>query len=431
MRHTEAIGVDVSDSSIKVLKLNEEGGVVAYGSVPLESGVVENGQIHNKEVFATRLATLLKETKPTNLYSENAILRAVLCLPETKLFTHYLTIPDSVHKNEWKSYIENDAEKIVPYDLSDLYWDYHVFEGPKGRTATFVGVPKIDLDAYVEAFSDAQIKPVFVGSELFSLGRAVLPEVLAGESHMILDMGARTTTIGMFGEDAIANVSIVIPRGGDFFTQVIADEMGIAAEEAEKMKRQYGVKVGGRATRAPEALFPHIKTIIEKIQEAKQYFETKTGRAVTHITVAGGSALMPGLVELIESETTVKTTVADPVARIKNSEVFDAEMPKVLFATVIGLALQAHSTLPSINLLKQYQFNEGETKKELLRLGEVRSLDDVRYVAFWYLQKVKDLVGSFFSFFSFPNAHTIKLIGSFATLFITLAFLFWVVTRYM
>jgi type IV pilus assembly protein PilM len=431
MRHTEAIGVDVSDSSIKVLKLTEEGKVVAYGSVALENGVVENGQIVNKEIFAQRLAALLKETKPTTLYSENAILRAVLCLPETKLFTHYLIIPDSVHRNEWKTFIESDAEKIVPYDLSDLYWDYQVSEGTAVRTATFVGVPKRDLDDYVAAFSDAQIKPVFVGSELFSLGRALLPETHLGENHMILDIGARTTTIGMFGEDAIANVSIVIPRGGQFFTQVIMDEMGIDAEKAESEKRLHGLEGKGKASKVSEALTSHLKVIVEKINEAKQYFEMKTGRAVTNITVAGGSALLPGLIEFIERETQVKTAIADPVARIQNSEVFDAETPKVLFATVIGLALHAHSNLPSINLLKQYQFNEGETKKELLSIFEVRSWDDVLYVAFWYLQKIKDLGRSARSFLRLPSAHTLKLIGSFGVFFLTLGFLFWVVTKYM
>lgn len=431
MRRSNAVGIDVSDSSIKVLQLEGSDTIAAYGAADLPSGVVENGRILNKEVFAETLRSILKQTKPTVLYSENENLRAVLCLPETRLFTHYITIPDGIGKADVRAFVEEDAAKIVPFDMDELYWDYHSVEREGGRHATFVGVPKIDLDNFVEAFSYAKIKPSFVGGELFSLGRALLPPEILTERYLIVDMGAHSTTIGIFGEDSIANVSIVIPKGGSFFTKVIADELEIEIEEAETLKRQFGLIAQKKEKNIREALFPHMMLIADKINEARSYYEKRTGKKIDHIIAAGGSSLIPGIGDFFNEKTQTPVELAEPLRKIKNAEVLGSDTPSILFSTVIGLALQADDHLASIDLLTLYRYQENEARKELLKLQDVHTLSDLHYFLYGLFHLLREFVVLHMDRLTFFKKLNIKLLASFLFLGATLTFLVWVVVKYM
>jgi Tfp pilus assembly PilM family ATPase len=75
MRQHNSIGVDVSDTSIKVLLLDIRDEVIAYGTSTLEKGVVENGNIVDKKAFAEALSSILKNTEPLVLDRSRVNLR--------------------------------------------------------------------------------------------------------------------------------------------------------------------------------------------------------------------------------------------------------------------------------------------------------------------------------------------------------------------
>ena len=79
----------------------------------------------------------------------------------------------------------------------------------------------------------------------------IIPNVLAerklildknelNDNVMILDIGAGNTDIGVFNEDAIIYTN-TIPIGGDTITNDIAMVFNISDEEADRLKRQYGL----------------------------------------------------------------------------------------------------------------------------------------------------------------------------------------------
>lgn len=431
MKSSNLIGIDVSDSSIKVLQLDNEKNIFAYGTQDLPEGVVSKGRILNKDEFATILTQVLKNTKPHALSAQDMNLRAVLCLPESKLFTHYVAVPETVKKSELETFIKEDAEKIIPFNLEEMYWDYHVAEKGKERHATFIGVAKADLDNYVEAFSHANIKPAFVGGELFSLGKALLPDSMLEEDHIILDIGAHTTTIGMFADDAVANASVVIPIGGDHFTAEVAKELELTVEEAEKQKRELGL-TDHKSNKVAPVLGLAVMKIIDEVKEAKAFFEKKTGNLVTHIVVAGGSALLPGICEFIEKNIGTETRLADPLKKIPNHTVLEESTPSILFANVAGLALYGtHADSTQVNLLTQYRYQESDSQKELLSVKDVRSLSDLQYVIFMWKKRAKDKVAEVNALLK--NKLKIKPALVLSLLFLagTLYFLGWVMLKYM
>jgi len=390
MKQFNLIGVDVSDSSIKVLQLNDENSIVACGIKSLPKGVVEKGQIMDVEAFSAILNEILETTKPQILETEKTNLRTVLCLPESKLFSHHCIVPDSVKQKELKDYILSDAQKIIPFELDTLYWNYHVAKENGVRNATFNGVVKADLDNYVKAFSYAKLKPACVSGELFSLGCSLLPNPPLEEDYLIVDTGAHSTTIGIFGVDAVANLSIIIPLAGDYLSQFLAERIGVSLEEAEHLKRQFGVSTTSEDTRVPIIIREAMLPIIDKIIEAKSYFEAKTGNPIKHLILAGGSALLPQIQDFFSEKIGIEARIANPFLKIKDHELLGEDTPGIFFANVVGLALLAtRADFSHLNLLTQYRYDEDSVEKEVLSIREVRSVSDFYYVIHSYLLRVK------------------------------------------
>lgn len=142
MKHSNLIGIDISDASIKVLELNDAHEVIAYGSIELPTGIITDGMVVDIAGFTKKVDELLVATEPQVLRTDDTILRAILCLPESKLFTHYVTIPSTVKRSEYPEYIRTEAEKMIPFDFAELYFDHHVVSTHETLGAVFCGCAK-------------------------------------------------------------------------------------------------------------------------------------------------------------------------------------------------------------------------------------------------------------------------------------------------
>ena len=436
MRHLNLIAVDVSESSIKVLQLNEDNSIKAYGSATLEKGVVEKGHIIDVDIFSKVLNQILKNTKPNVLADVNSLQRAFLCLPEAKLFSHHCVIPENIKQNEIESYLYAEAAKIIPFELDTLYSNHHVAEENGVRNATFVGVEKSVLDNYVKAFVRANVRPAFVGGELFALGSALLPNPIVDEDCIILDIGVRSATIGMFSTDAVPNDSILFPYGGEYFTNYLAERLSVTKDEAETLKRMNGVNPTYEDTGVPAILRECLSVVTDKLNEAKVYFEAKTGSPVKHIIIAGGSALLPNIASFISEKTGIESTIADPLFKIKEHAVLDKETtPNVLFANVVGLALAASDPyFRHINLLTKYDQDEEVISDDMMAISDIRSMADASNVINNILRKAK---AGFTMCAQYLRAVVLKIKGKMKVILTILiliassAFLFWVLKTYL
>jgi type IV pilus assembly protein PilM len=436
MRHLNLIAVDVSESSIKVLQLNDDKSIKAYGNAPLERGVVEKGHIIDVETFSAVLNQILKHTKPNILADENSIQRAFLCLPESKLYSHHCVIPDSIKREDIESYLYAEASKIIPFELTSLYSNHHVAEENGVRNATFIGVEKSFLDNYVKAFVHSNVRPAFIGGELFALGNALLPNPVVDEDCIILDIGVRSATIGMFSTDAVPNDSILFPFGGEYFTNYLAERLDITFDEAETLKRLNGVNPAYEETGVPIILRQCLSVVTDKLNEAKMYFEAKTGSPVKHIIIAGGSALLPHIDTFITEKTGIQSTVANPLFKINGHDLLvKDETPNVLFANVVGLALAAsNSDFAHINLLTQYDKDEEVTNNESLALTDIRSVTDAAHVLIAFWRKIKtdyNFVLQYVKKVGSTIKQKLSIILSVIVFIAAGLFLFWVLKTYL
>ena len=104
--------------------------------------------------------------------------------------------------------------------------------------------------------------------------------------------------------------------GGSQLTQDIVARYGMSPEEAENAKRTGGLPDDYEA----EVLRPFMENVAMEVQRALQFFFSSTQfNTVDHILLAGGSAVIPGLDEVVNTRTQVPAIVANPFASMQTS----------------------------------------------------------------------------------------------------------------
>jgi cell division protein FtsA len=144
-------------------------------------------------------------------------------------------------------------------------------------------------------------------------GLAVLDEGENEVTTLLIDIGGGTTDVGVFRRGTLAH-SAVIPLGGDHITQDISQLLRIPPDEAERVKKRYGVAIPDLADREVvlEVANPNYTTslttfelaqvirprVIEILDLVKQNIEQRMGALellAGNVVITGGASLMPGL----------------------------------------------------------------------------------------------------------------------------------------
>jgi len=180
-------------------------------------------------------------------------------------------------------------------------------------------------------------------------GDVCLTEEDQNEGCVLIDIGASVTSILIF-RDGILKYVNTLNRGGDYFTQCIADQLNLPFDLAEDIKKSY-VSVSSTDNHKDEEILvkkdskyiPVKREVIyhtieseilslvrntDTLIKASGFFQ-KINRGITLI---GGGALLPGLIERIEQETKMNVRLGQ----------FTIDAQKLgnaaLYSTVIGLA---------------------------------------------------------------------------------------------
>lgn len=184
---------------------------------------------------------------------------------------------------------------------------------------------------------------------------AVLTEDEKELGVVLVDIGGGTTDIAIFSEGAIRHTA-VIPIAGDQITNDIAMALRPPTPDAEDIKIQYGIAkqaiadpddmievpgVGDRGTRtlSRQALAAVIEPRIEELYSLVHQVVRESGYEEllsSGVVITGGTAMMPGMVELGEDIFLKPVRVGVPEYRGNLHEV--VKSPR--YATVMGLLLE-------------------------------------------------------------------------------------------
>jgi type IV pilus assembly protein PilM len=315
-------GLDISSSSVKMLELVDggKGGyrVERYAIEPLLRDSVIDGNINNLEAVGeavkrayTRLGTRTKHV--------------AMAVPTGAVISKKIVVPAALREEELEMQVESEANQYIPFALEEVNLDFQVLgpspTNPEEQEVLLAATRKEKVEDRVAVADSAGLKALVMDVESFAQQTAlslVVQALPAGGKDLnvaVVDVGANVMNVTVLRNDQ----SIYTREqafGGNQLTQDIVSRYGMTPEEAENAKRTGGLPDDFEA----EVMKPFMENLSMEVQRALQFFFTSTQyHAVDHILLAGGSAVIPGLDEVVHTRTQVPSSVANPFSLMQAS----------------------------------------------------------------------------------------------------------------
>ena len=227
---------------------------------------------------------------------------------------------------------------------------------------------RLEVDLHIATCSGSALQSIVTCANRAGLevSEAVLESIAAAESTLsaderelgvcLLDIGAHSSDLVVFFEGAVAHTASV-PVGGNHFTNDLAVGLQMPTAQAEELKRQYGHAVVTAVPveaeieiNNPEPQRLALRTLAEILEPRARellYFvkeSLRSGGVLEALgagcVVTGGGAMLPGLLDVAESQLRVPARTGNPV-RLSN---MPGELVTPSFSTAIGMLLYAHRT---------------------------------------------------------------------------------------
>ena len=315
-------GLDISSSSVKMLEIVEAGKgayrVERYVIEPLPRDATVDGNISNLESVVEAVKRGYKRLGTRSKH-------VAMAVPTGAVITKKIIVPASLRENELEVQVESEANQYIPFALEEVNLDFQVVgpspTSPDEQEVMIAATRKEKVEDRVAVAESAGLKASVMDIESFAqqaaLGLVVkqLPNAGKDMNIAIVDIGANVMNVSVMRNDQ----SIYTREqafGGNQLTQDIVARYGMSAEEAENAKRSGGLPDDFET----EVLRPFMENLAMEVQRALQFFFTSTQyHSVEQILLAGGSAVIPGMDEVVHTRTQVPTMVANPFASMQAS----------------------------------------------------------------------------------------------------------------
>jgi type IV pilus assembly protein PilM len=360
-RKTQSVlGIDIGSSAIKIVQIRKKRGravLETYGELALGPYAnIEIGRATNlpKEKIIEALRDIMREAKVTT--NECGI-----ALPLSSSLISFISIPP-VPEKQLSEVVSLEARKYIPVPMNEIMFDYSVI--PKEDVLTNEDqdivekkeVANQNLDVLVVAIHNEYInnyqyiatglglKTSFYEIEIFSSIRAVVEQGI--QAVMILDMGAQATKLYII-ERGILRASHIINRGSQDVTLAISKSLSLTVDEAENLKRSYGLKGGPEYKELTEVITVNLDYIFYEANAALMNYQKKYSKNINKVILTGGGVLLKGFTDLTKISFQTEIVYANPFGKLEvpafYGEQFQQAGPE--FAVAIGCALRRLSEI--------------------------------------------------------------------------------------
>jgi len=343
-------GMDISSSSVKMVEMVDAGKgtvrVERYAIEPLAKDSVLDGNITNLDAVVEAVTRGWKKmaTRTKNV---------AMAVPTAAVITKKIIVPAALREEELEVQVESEANQYIPFALEEVNLDFQVVgpspSNPEEMEVLIAASRKEKVEDRVAVAEAAGLKAICMDVESyavqtsFDLIKQQFPNHGSEQNIVLVDIGANVMNITVLRNDQ-AIYTREQAFGGSQLTQDIMRQYGMSQEEAEAAKRSGGLPDNFEA----EVLKPFMEGAALEVQRAMQFFFTSTPyNSVEHILLTGGTAVVPGLDDIVGQRTQVNTVVANPFANMAISPRIQlpklvADAPSLMVAC--GLAMRRFDT---------------------------------------------------------------------------------------
>ncbi|MFA6493088.1 MAG: pilus assembly protein PilM [Patescibacteria group bacterium] len=294
------LGLDIGYKTLKVMQLKGDGpnaSLLGVSEIQIPPKSLSKDGIKEPKKIADAILQAMRNAKPHPITAK--IVSSAL--PESLVFTKSVDLP-SMTPQEINKNIPYQAGEFFPIPPNETYMDWQVVGSLPGQNTIdvlVVAAPKKIIDSFAETIKMANLELSSLETKPVADARALVTQNDSGP-YLILDVGAKTSSLTCYDQGTIKLTSTVSVGGDD----LVADFQ------------------------------PNLKNIATEITHFIKYYQNRIGRAtIFHkIILAGGGANTPEIAKELEAATRIKTEIGWPIIKTKTYN------PK--YATTIGLAMK-------------------------------------------------------------------------------------------
>ncbi len=339
------IGLDIGSSSIKAVELrgSKQGyELVSFGLEPLAQDTVVDGAIMDAPLVAGAITNIFEQQK----IKTKSVATAV---SGHSVIVKRVTLP-AMTEEELYDRIQSEASQHIPFDIADVNLDYQLLESVDTQMEVLlVAVKKDKILNHTNVLAQAGKAPTVVDIDAFALQNCFEmnydPE--PSQTVALLNMGASVMNINIV-RGGVPLFTRDVSVGGNQYTDALQKELDLSFEDAERLKK--GENIAGVADDHRATILRSVSDIlILEIQKTFDFFRaTASGENIQRIYLAGGTARVPGLMDLLREEFAMPVEEIYPFRKIvinpgrHNEDQIRELAPRLAIA--VGLALRSFDT---------------------------------------------------------------------------------------
>ncbi len=341
----ELVGLDIGSNSIKAVELKRSKAgfeLVNFGIKPLAPDTVVDGAIMDAPAVADAIIKVFDEKK---IRTKNV----ATSVSGHSVIVKRISLP-AMSEEELYNRIKDEASQHIPFDIADVNLSYQLLEAMDTQMdVLLVAVKKDKILNHTNVLAQAGKTPTVVDIDAFSLQNCfeVNYEPDPGQTIALLNVGASVMSINII-RAGIPLFTRDVSVGGNQYTDALQKELDLSFEDAERLKQ--GGSVTGVSDEQKASILRSVSDIlILEIQKTFDFFRaTASGENIQRIFVAGGTARVPGLVDLLREEFAMPVEEMYPFRRIvinpgrHNEDEIRELAPRL--AISVGLALRSFDT---------------------------------------------------------------------------------------
>ena len=293
------IGLDIGTHSVKMIEVSS--GIGKDALVCL--GIIKRAQT-TREALGEAIRSLSKEMKVSTK-------DAVISVSGPSVIVRFVSMP-KMREDELESAINFEAEKHVPFAISDCIVDYQVLKSNEKENKLELLLAVVKKDLVLDRVAIAEESGFSVNAvdvDTFAVANAFFKR----SGHHEAEKTAALLNTGA----SFINVSIV-------HDQILSFSRDVAVSEAAAK--------GG------------IHNIVDEMRMSFSYYENQSGRGVDEIYLSGGACGMAGIEQALQEAFELKPVLWDPLQCFNTSKVIKGveliNENKGSFAVAAGLVVR-------------------------------------------------------------------------------------------
>lgn len=341
---TATVGLDIGSYAIKLAKINhvkDEFHLEAVGIKELEAGIIESGDIKNKDGLIEAVTTLINQCDPS-------IVDVVISMSGHGMLSEKFNFKIDPNDNVEETILW-EAGQRSPFDVEDITLDYKILRNIPDKNeieVLLVAAKNHIMQNYIDLLYEAGLRPLIVDVDAFAINNCFSLENFAESPEgttALINIGHSLTNI-TFVKDGLYHSTRDIATAGDFFCKTLHRNLGIPEEKAAEVLK--GTSDDSLDTNLIQRTIEYaFEELSSGIDLAFSYFRSsEKSEKVDRIVLSGGGAYIPRIIEFLEERHNTTVQVSNPLAFLHHEPgLFGAVDPKKIsaFMTVaVGLALR-------------------------------------------------------------------------------------------